>query len=113
MSNINKSQQEEINKIQQKYIPQKQEDKMELLRRLDKSVKQPGRTTSLTVGIISSLFLGVAMALIMELQSLMILGVLLGMIGLIGMIAAYPIYKSMTNEQHKKLAPQIIKLSND
>ena len=37
------SQQEEIKKIREKYsAPEKQEDKMEQLRRLDKSVTKPG-----------------------------------------------------------------------
>jgi len=105
-------QQEEITKIKKKYVPQ-QADKMEILRNLDKSAKQPGRTTAITIGIISSLFLGGGMALIMEWQNFMALGLILGLIGLIGMLITYPIYNSMTKEQRKKLAPQIIQLTNE
>ena len=105
-------QQEEVNKIQRKYVPH-QADKMEMLRNLDRSAKKPGRTTSITIGIIASLFLGGGMALIMEWQNFMAIGLILGLIGLIGMLITYPIYNSMTKEQRKKLAPQIIQLTNE
>ena len=43
--------QEELEKIRSKYIP-KEEDKMEELRRLDKSVTKPGTAWSIVIGII-------------------------------------------------------------
>jgi hypothetical protein len=119
MSNKNKSinsveQQNEAKKILQKYSPQTpQENKAEMLRRLDRSVSNAGISPSITLGVIASLVLGTGMALIMEFQTLTILGLILGIIGIIGMIAAYPLYKSITKKQRDKLAPQIIQLSKE
>ena len=105
-------QQEEVKKIRQKYIPTK-ENKMEMLRKLDQSAKQSGRSTSITVGVISSLLMGFGMACIMEWQNLIVIGLLFGIIGMIGMIAAYPIYKSITEKRRKEVMPQIMKLSDE
>jgi len=106
------NQKNEVAKIREKYIS-REENKMELLQRLDKSVKQPGRTASITIGTISSLFLGGGMALIMEWQNFFAVGMILGLIGLVGMSVAYPIYTAITKGQRQKIAPQIIKLTNE
>jgi hypothetical protein len=122
MSNKNESfkytysaqQQNDVKKIMQKYSPQTpQESKTEMLRRLDRSVTNAGRSPAITLGVIASLILGTGMALIMEFQTLMILGLLLGLIGIIGMVAAYPLYKSITKKERDRLAPQIIQLSRE
>ena len=52
--------QEEIRRIREKYLPP-EEDKMELLRRLDNGVTQKATMVSLVVGIVSALVLGVGM----------------------------------------------------
>ena len=57
-------QQEEVKQILQKYVP-KEENKMEQLRRLDKSVSDKGFVCSLTVGIIGVLLLGGGMSMVM------------------------------------------------
>jgi hypothetical protein len=107
-------QQNEAKKIMQKYSPQtQQESKTEMLRRLDKSVTNAGKSPAVTLGIIASLILGTGMALIMEFQTLVILGLLLGIIGIIGMVAAYPLYKSITKKEREKLTPQILQLSRE
>ena len=49
-------QQEEIQSIRKKYLPQ--EDKMEQLRRLDRSTTRKGTVVSVIVGVISCLLLG-------------------------------------------------------
>jgi hypothetical protein len=122
MSNQNQSfsytysaeQQGEVKKILQKYSPQTpQESKTETLRRLDKGVTKAGRTPAITLGIIASLILGTGMALILEFQSFMILGLILGLVGIVGVIAAYPLYKSITKKERAKVAPQIIQLSKE
>ena len=53
-------QQEEVQKIREKYVP-KEADKMEQLRRLDANVTKKGTVVSLVVGIVSALILGVGM----------------------------------------------------
>lgn len=53
-------QQKEIAEIRKKYLP-KEEDKMELLRKLDKSTERPGMIISITVGVFGSLIFGLGM----------------------------------------------------
>lgn len=109
------TQQEEIKKIREKYVrPTPEEDKMERLRRLDASVTRPGTIVSLIVGIISALILGIGMCCIMVwADTLFILGILVGVIGIAGVTAAYPIYIHITKKQREKLAPEILRLSDE
>ena len=53
-------QQEEIRNIRSKYLP-KEEDKMEQLRRLDRSASKKGTVVSVTLGVIGCLLLGVCL----------------------------------------------------
>ena len=108
------SQQQEIKRIREKYTaPTQEEDKMERLRRLDQSVTKPGTIVSLTVGIISTLIFGFGMSCTMVWEGLMIPGIIIGVVGMIGVIAAYPIYNFITKKQREKLAPEIIRLSDE
>ena len=112
------SQQEEIKKIRDKSTTPTQiedkEDKMERLRRLDKSVTKPGTVISLIVGIISSLILGAGMSMCMVWgDELFIIGIIVGVVGMIGIICAYPLYSSITKARREKLAAEIIRLSNE
>ena len=103
------SQQAEIKSIREKYAPPTQEeDKMERLRKLDASVTKPGTIVSLAVGVISTLLLGVGMCCTMVWTgTLFIPGII------IGVIAAYPIYVRITKKQREKLAPEILRLSDE
>ena len=107
--------QEEIKKIRGKYTqPTKEETSMEQLRRLDKSATKGASVVSLIVGIISALTLGVGMSCIMVWgDGLFIPGGLIGVVGIIGVIAAYPIYNIMVKRKREKLAPEIMRLSEE
>jgi Na+/melibiose symporter-like transporter len=105
-------QQEEVKKIRDKYIT-REENKMETLRRLDRSVEQSGIIVSLVVGVISSLLFGTGMACIIELTDFFVIGIAVGIIGIVGMIFAYPVYKRVTKKQREKVLPQIIELSDE
>ena len=109
------SQQDEVKKIRDKYTaPTQAEDKMEQLRRLDKSVTKPGTIVSLIVGIISSLILGIGMCCTMVWGGdLFIIGIIIGVFGMIGVICAYPVYSSITKARREKLAAEIIRLSDE
>lgn len=109
------SQQEEIKKIREKYsAPEEQEDKMEQLRRLDRSVTKPGTVISLIVGIIGTLVMGTGMSMCMAWGGeLFIPGVIVGAAGIIGVIIAYPLYSAITKKQREKLAPEIIRLTDE
>ena len=109
------SQQQEIKRIREKYAPPtQQEDRMERLRELDQSATKPGTIISLIVGIISALIFGIGMCCILVwTDTLFISGVIIGVIGMIGVISAYPIYSHITKRQREKLAPEIIRLSDE
>ena len=55
-------QQEEIEAIRKKYMPQ-EEDKMELLRRLDRKVESSGTVVGLLFGVVALLIFGAGMSM--------------------------------------------------
>jgi hypothetical protein len=106
-------QQEEIEKIRQKYIP-KEENKMDQLRKLDESVTRAGTIAALALGIVSALVLGVGMCCSMVwADRYFVPGILLGLIGIAGAIAAYPLYNHITAKKREQIAPQIIRLTEE
>lgn len=104
-------QQEEVKLIREKYVP-READKLEQLRRLDASVTQKGTLVSLIVGITSSLVLGVGMCCCMV-WNVFVIGVLIGIIGIAGVAMAYPIYAHITKKERERLAPEILRLSDE
>ena len=108
------SQQAEIKSIREKYMPPAEEDdKMEQLRRLDRSVTTAGTVVSVIVGIISTLVFGFGMCCSMVWEGLMLPGIIIGVAGMIGIASAYPLYTHVTKKQREKVAPEIIKLSDE
>lgn len=109
------SQQEEIKRIREKYAPPTQtEDKMERLRKLDRDVTKPGLIVALIVGIISTLVMGFGMCCTMVWSdTLFVPGIVIGIIGIMGICASYPLYTRITKKQRDKLAPEIMRLTDD
>lgn len=105
-------QQEEIEAIRKKYLPP-QEDKMEQLRRLDRSATRKGTVVSVIVGVISCLLLGIGMCCTMVWMQWFVPGVVIGVIGIVGIAAAYPLYTRITRRERERLAPQILKLTEE
>ncbi len=113
-------QQEEIAAIRKKYLPPEQQDKLEQLRQLDAGVTRKGMTVSLICGVLGALVMGTGMSLIMTdlarhlgLASGMMPGVLLGLLGMAGIIAAYPLYHRITQTERQRIAPLILKLTEE
>lgn len=115
------SEQDEIKKIRRKYICN-EESKVERLRRLDKKVTQKSTAYSLIIGIIGALLLGSGMSLIMTeigaflalgKTSAIIIGVIVGVIGAILVALAYPVYNAVTRKERERVAPEIIKLTDE
>lgn len=109
------AQQEEIKRIREKYAaPSQAEDKMEQLRKLDKRVTVPGMVVALIVGIISALIMGFGMCCTMVWSdALFVPGIVIGVVGIIGVCAAYPLYAFITKRQRDKLAPEIMRLTDE
>lgn len=106
-------QQEEIRKIREKYIP-REENKMEQLRRLDESATRPGTIAAIIVGVIGAMLLGVGMCCTMVwAEQFFIPGIIVGVIGIAVVAAAYPIYNRITRKRREKLAPEIMRLTDE
>ena len=108
------SQQAEIKSIREKYMPPtEEEDKMERLRSLDRSVTKTGTAVSIIVGVISTLVFGVGMSCTMVWEGLMIPGIIIGIVGIIGIVLAYPLYIHITKKQREKVTPEIMRLTDE
>ena len=106
-------QQEEIQQIRNKYLP-KEEDKMEQLRRLDQSVTRKGTIVSMVAGIIGVLILGVGMCCTMVwAENWFIPGIIIGMLGIVIVSLAYPLYTHITKKEREKIAPEIMRLTDE
>ena len=106
-------QQEEVQRIRKKYLPP-EEDKMEQLRRLDRSSTRKGTIVSIIVGAAGCLLLGGGMCCTMVwMESLFIPGVVIGVVGIAVVAAAYPLFNAITKKERERLAPQILKLTEE
>ena len=104
-------QQSELENIRKKYLPQ-EESKMDRLRRLDESVTHAGTMISIIVGIVGTLIMGFGMCLCLE-WSEFIPEVIIGVVGMVILAAAYPIYSKITQKQREKIAPEILRLTDE
>lgn len=105
--------QEEIKRIREKYAPPT-EDKMERLRKLDRDAAKPGSIVALAVGAVSALVMGFGMCCTMVWgESLFVPGIAIGLIGIMGICLAYPLYLHITKKQRARLAPEIMRLSDE
>ena len=115
--------QAELKRIRDKYTaPTGTEDKMTRLRRLDASVTNTAQAVALVFGVIGTLILGFGMSLVMtELaeslgisgDAAMVIGIIVGIVGGILASLAYPIYNAIVKAKRKKLAPEIIRLTDE
>lgn len=115
--------QAELKRIRDKYTaPTETEDKMTRLRRLDASVTNTAQAVALVFGVIGTLILGFGMSLVMtELaeslgisgDAAMAIGIIVGIVGGILASLAYPIYNAIVKAKRKKLAPEIIRLTDE
>lgn len=107
---------EEIKRIRDKYAPPtKEETSMEQLRRLDASATTGASVVSMSVGILGALLLGIGMCctMIPGWQRYYIPGIVVGVVGILGVISAYPIYTRMVKRKRERLAPEILRLSDE
>ncbi len=103
--------QSEIENIRRKYLPP-EEDKMEKLRRLDRSVERKATVISVIVGIVGTLIMGFGMCLCLE-WNIFIPGIITGVAGMAVIAIAYPIYQYVLKKQRHKIAPEIFRLTDE
>lgn len=112
------AQQAEVEKIRKKYT-QSEQSKLDQLRALDRSATQKAQARSLTLGIIGALVMGSGMSLIMTDIGQMLggfalpVGIVAGLVGMVLVALAYPIYDRTLKKERKRIAPQILQLTDD
>ena len=114
--------QAELKRIREKYAPPtEEEDKMARLLRLDASVTQTAMIVALALGIVGALTLGLGMSLCLtELgnglgshTAALALGIINGVIGSVLVALAYPAYNMIVKKRREKLAPEILRLTDE
>ena len=92
---------------------------MAQLRRLHSIPTRKAQAASLAVGVIGALILGTGMSLCMtELSGFlggtaMFIGIPVGIAGMVLMALAYPLYNRVLKKQREKIAPEILRLSDE
>lgn len=115
------TEQEELKSIREKYTD-KEESKLERLRRLDAGVTRKAQTVSLIFGVIGALVLGFGMSMCMTTLGDILgsnaylalpIGIAIGIVG--GVLAglAYPMYSFILKRERKRIAPEILRLTDE
>ena len=104
---------QEVEEIRRAYLP-KEEDKMEQLRKLDQSVTHKSTTAALIIGIVGTLVMGIGMCCTMVWAGIWFIpGIIIGMIGIALLSAAYPLYNHVIKKEREKIAPEVIRLTDE
>lgn len=105
--------QSEIKSIREKYLS-REVSKMEQLRMLDESATKRGSAVSIGLGTISALILGLGMSCCMVWSGVWFIpGILIGCIGIVGVLTTYPVYNRIVAKDREKIAPEILRLSEE
>lgn len=108
-------------KIRTQYM-EKEEKSTDLdkLKELDRKVKRPANIFGYTFGTISALIMGSGMSLVMtdigeklELGDMMVHGIVIGVIGMGIVAVAYPVYTRILKKEREKIAPEILRLTEE
>ncbi|MGM9605017.1 MAG: hypothetical protein ACI3XG_08115 [Faecousia sp.] len=113
-------QQKEVEKIYQKYLTpenekktlSEEEEKMEQLRKLDRSVAQCGSFAGFGAGFGGAVLHGIGTALFQN-ETMFLLGTVIAFAGLLLFLAAYPIYSYAVKKRRRKVEAQILKLCKE
>ena len=113
--------QDEIKTIRSKYSPPEEtQDKLSRLRKLDEGVTKKASAAALVLGILGSLVLGSGMSLVMTdvsetvgIQNPMVCGIVIGIAGILLICIAYPAYLQVVKKERKKIAPEILRLTDE
>ena len=91
-----------------------QENSFEYTYSAPQSAAQKGTAAALIAGILGALALGIGMSCCMVWgDTLFVPGIIIGMAGIIGVAAAYPLYARITRKERQKIAPEILRLTEE
>ena len=107
------TQNKEVESIRNRYLP-KEENKLEILKKLDSRVQSAGMIESLCLGIVGALVFGVGMCFGLDaLKGADFLAFLFGIVGTAMMLPAYPLYKRISKKTKARFSPEILRLSEE
>lgn len=115
------AEQDEVKKIREKYQP-REETKMDKLRRLDEGVTKKPTMVSIIIGVLGALIMGTGMSITMtDFGSWigmtgtvgMAAGIVIGIVGIVLVCLAYPVYNHLIRKEREKIAPEILKLTEE
>lgn len=110
--------QSEVEAIRKKYLPP-EENKMEQLRKLDRSATGKAQAWAIALGVIGTLILGTGMSLCMtELSGFlggtaMFIGIPVGLVGIVLVALAYPVYNKILKKERQRIAPEVLRLTEE
>lgn len=110
--------QSEVEAIRKKYLPP-EENKMEQLRKLDRSATGKAQAWAIALGVIGTLILGTGMSLCMtELSGFlggtaMFIGIPVGLVGIVLVALAYPVYNRILKKERQRIAPEVLRLTEE
>ena len=117
--NYSAAQSKEAQMIRSQYT-EKDDTRLDELRKLDAQVKRPANVFGYTFGSISAIIMGSGMSLVMTdigakigMTETMVPGIVIGVIGMVMALANYPIYKRILSSRKAKYADKIIALTDE
>ena len=107
------SEQEEIKHIRSKYMP-REETKMDRLRHLDARASHKANMYAMIVGVTGTLILGIGMCCCMVwAERFFVLGIIVGIVGMVILAIAYPLYDRILKKERERIAPEILRLTEE
>ena len=108
-----------VEKIRSQYTEQAHTE-LDELKALDAKVKKPAYGFGYTYGSIGAVIMGAGMSLVMTgigkvigLTSALVPGIIVGLAGLVLVALAYPVYNRTQKKARERIAPQILKLTDE
>lgn len=95
---------------------------MTKLRKLDADTSRKATMISIVLGTVGALLMGSGMSLIMTDLGVilgitgitsMVAGIMIGLPGILLVAAAYPVYSKVLKKERKKIAPEILRLTEE
>lgn len=105
--------QEELRLIRKKYLPP-EENKMQKIREMDAHITNKATAVSIMIGVIGVLIMGIGMCCCLVWQGIWFVpGIVIGGIGMVSAGMAYPIYQWVAKKEREKIAPEILRLTEE